>query len=86
MGKVSLDGLVKNAERVKQQAKAVDPEVSFRHVQARLLKEDAIRFKRAAEDHGLKQHDAVVEGINRLMELWGEPPVANIGANKSLQS
>lgn len=60
-------------------------EVETRHVQARLLKQDAIRFKRAAEDNGLKLHDGLIEAINLMMRQWGEPPVSNIGATKKIK-
>lgn len=60
-------------------------EVETRHVQARLLKQDAIRFKRAAEDNGLKLHDGLIEAINLMMSQWGEPPVSNIGATKKIK-
>lgn len=59
--------------------------IEARHVQARLLKQDAIRFKRAAEDNGLKLHDGLIEAINLMMNQWGKPPVSNIGATKKIK-
>ena len=61
-----------------------DAQIEIRHVQARLIKKDAIRFKRAAEDNGLTQHDGLIEAMNLIMNQWGEPPLSSIGAAKRI--
>ena len=59
--------------------------IETRHVQARLLKQDSIRFKRAAEDRNLTLHDGLIEAMNLMMVQWGESPISNIGANKKVK-
>lgn len=63
---------------------AIDARIEIRNVQARLIKKDAVRFKRAAEDNGFTQHDGLIEAMNLIMSQWGEPPLSNIGATKKI--
>lgn len=63
---------------------AIDAQIEIRHVQARLIKKDAVRFKRAAEDNGFTQHDGLIEAMNLIMRQWGEPPLSSIGATKKI--
>jgi len=65
---------------------ATDAQIEIRHVQARLIKKDAVRFKRAAEDNGFTQHDGLIEAMNLIMSQWGEPPLSSIGAAKKLDN
>jgi hypothetical protein len=48
-----------------------------RHLQVRLTRNDAVRFKHAAEDRGLTIQSALVEAINRVFAEWGEAPAAD---------
>ena len=51
----------------------------FGFLTVRLSKQDAKRFKRAAEDAGLTNQSGLVEAVNRMMVEWGESPVADHG-------
>ena len=50
---------------------------AVRHLQVRLTRNDAVRFKHAAEDRGLTIQSALVEAINRVFAEWGEAPAAD---------
>jgi hypothetical protein len=82
--KPDFSGFTKGARAAKEKPRAdsepgVVADLKFRHLQVRLERGDAIRFRRAAEDHGLTLQTALVEAINHMMAEWGEPPVANPG-------
>jgi hypothetical protein len=53
-----------------------------RHLQVRLTRNDAVRFKHAAEDRGLTIQSALVEAINRILAEWGEAPAADPAAGQ----
>ena len=93
MSKPDFSNFLKNIENdkkdeneSKQKIDHSDTDViSYTYPQCKLIKQDAKRFKRAAEDRGLSIHTALVEGINKLMAEWGEPPVTLVagGAKKN---
>ena len=75
----------KKPTKTKKDVKAekLDAEnIEIRYIQGRFEKNDAIRYKRAAEDNGLTLHNALVEAINLQMVQWGESPLANVGTTK----
>ena len=68
------------ATRASQAKKPIPPPRDIdvvRHLQVRLTRNDAVRFKRAAEDRGLTIQSALVEAINRVFAEWGEAPAAD---------
>tara|TARA_B110000967_G_C18682170_1_gene458638 strand:+ start:160 stop:393 length:234 start_codon:yes stop_codon:yes gene_type:complete len=71
----NFDNLIKKTSKVEP-----DMELEFGFLTARFRKQDAKRFKRAAEDNGLTIQSGLVEAVNRLMLEWGAPPVVDHGS------
>lgn len=71
----NFDNLIK-----KTPIAAPDMELEFGFLTARFSKQDARRFKRSAEDHGLTIQSGLVEAVNRLMLEWGAVPVVDHGS------
>ena len=71
-----------NFDNLKRNTGKVEPdlELEFGFLTGRFSKQDARRFKRAAEDNGLTIQSGLVEAVNRLMLEWGAPPVADHGS------
>ena len=71
-------GFATRASQAKQSASPLPRDIdTVRHLQVRLTRNDAVRFKRAAEDRGLTIQSALVEAINRVLAEWGEAPAAD---------
>ena len=71
----NFDNLIKKTPKVEP-----DMELEFGFLTARFSKQDARRFKRSAEDHGLTIQSGLVEAVNRLMLEWGAVPVVDHGS------
>lgn len=56
------------------------PVTEFGFLTVRLNKQDAKRFKRAAEDNGHTNQSGLIEAINRVMLEWNQPPVTDHGS------
>ena len=67
-------GFATRASQAKKPAPPPGHADAVRHLQVRLTRNDAVRFKRAAEDRGLTIQSALVEAINRVFAEWGEAP------------
>lgn len=71
-------GFATRASQVKKSAPPLPRDTdAVRHLQVRLTRNDAVRFKRGAEDRGLTIQSALVEAINRVFAEWGEAPAAD---------
>ena len=71
-------GFATRASQAKKPAPPLPRDIdAVRHLQVRLTRNDAVRFKRAAEDRGLTIQSALVEAINRLFAEWREAPAAD---------
>ena len=76
--KNSFEGL----RAVKDKKVKAKPETAteFGFLTVRLNKQDAKRFKRAAEDNAHTNQSGLIEAINRVMIEWNQPPVADHGS------
>lgn len=71
-------GFATRASQAKKPAPPLPRDIdAVRHLQVRLTRNDAVRFKRAAEDRGLTIQSALVEAINRIFAEWEEAPAAD---------
>ncbi|MBC8553913.1 MAG: hypothetical protein H8D23_30245 [Candidatus Brocadiales bacterium] len=59
--------------------KQIQDQEELKHLQVRLTKSDAKKFRRAAEDADLTLQSALIQAINRIMSEWGESEVADPG-------
>jgi hypothetical protein len=57
-----------------------EDEAGHRHLQVRLTKRDAKRFRCLSDLRDMSIQDALVSAVNAMMAEWNEPPVANPGA------
>ena len=74
----SFEGL--RAVKEKKVTAKSAPVTEYGYLTVRLGKQDAKRFKRAAEDNDLTNQAGLVEAINRVMIEWGESPVIDHGS------
>jgi hypothetical protein len=76
--KNSFEGL----RAVKDKKAKAEPESSteFGFLTVRLNKQDAKRFKRAADDNGFTNQSGLIEAINRVMVEWNQSPVTDHGS------
>lgn len=54
----------------------------FRHLQVRLVSDDAKRLKALADKRDLTIQDVLVEAVNLLLADWNEQPVGNPGTTR----
>jgi hypothetical protein len=66
------------AKRPKQPAL---PERRIRHLQVRLLREDAVRLRRVAEDGGQSIQSALVDAISMYLVARGQPAASDPGTS-----
>ena len=52
----------------------------FSFLTVKLSKQDAKRFKRAADDNGFTNQSGLIEAINRVMVEWNQSPVTDHGS------
>lgn len=57
-----------------------------KYLQVRLLRTDAIRLRRVAEERGQSTQSALVDAINLYLREEGEPPAADPGTGLTRQS
>lgn len=77
----ALSGFL-NKARENDCAKLAESEdqAGHRHLQVRLTKRDAKRFRCLSDTRDMSIQDALVNAVNALLAEWNEPPVANPGA------
>lgn len=58
---------------------------AFKHLQARLGRQDALRFKHAVERHGMTLQQGLIHAINLALNAWGEDAVEDPGPRRREQ-
>lgn len=74
-----FDGFLKKARAETTPDAAGSRPGGFRHLQVRLVSDDAKRVKALADRRDLSVQDVLVEAVNLLLADWQEPPVENPG-------
>jgi hypothetical protein len=61
-------------------ARPADPE-NVKHLQVRVIRDDAVRFRRVAEDKGQSLQAALIDAMNLYLRNAGAHPIIDIGTS-----